>query len=263
MKITAVSYLNTLPFLYGIRQYASERNYTFEQKIPSDCAKQLIENKTDIALIPIAAMPLVKSPYIVSNYCLGAVGKVHTVLLLSDLPLTEIQTVYLDYQSRTSVNLVKVLAYKYWNLMPEWIDASVGFEKNISGNCAGVVIGDRAFALRNKYKYVYDLSEEWYKMTKLPFVFAAWVANTEIDENILDNFNQTLRFGLENMDTAIEEFKNSNPLSEIDLKTYLTKNIDFKLDEKKIESIKLFLNYLVELELLPKDLVADIYYPIL
>ncbi len=251
MKITAVSYLNTLPFLYGIKNYKSLTGYTFEQKIPSACATQLIENKTDIALIPVAAIPFVNSPNIISDYCLGAVGKVHTVLLLSDLPLNKINTIYLDYQSRTSVNLVKVLARKYWNINPEWIDAKVGFEEKISGDRAGVVIGDRAFGLRKKYKYVYDLSEEWHKMTNLPFVFAVWVANKEIDTNFLEHFNNALKFGLENISKSIEEFEGTKSNSEIDLHSYLTKNIDFNLDAKKKESIKLFLNYLNESELLP------------
>jgi chorismate dehydratase len=114
VKISAVSYLNTLPFLYGIKNHPGLKNFIFEQDIPSMCAKKLITNKVDIALIPVAAIPQVKTPYFISNYCLGAVNKVRTVLLLSEVPLHEIKTVLLDYQSRTSVNLVKVLAKKHW-----------------------------------------------------------------------------------------------------------------------------------------------------
>ncbi len=250
IKITAVSYLNTLPFLYGIKHYLQSGNYEFEQKIPAECAKQLIDNKTDIALIPVASIPHVPMANLVSDYCIGANGKVHTVLLVSDVALDEIQQIYLDYQSRTSVNLVKVLANKYWNIQPQWINASVGFENNIKGKTAGVVIGDRAFHLHEKFKYVFDLSEEWTKMTNLPFVFAAWVANKKIDANVISTFNQSLKFGLENIDAAIAKYHTKTQNNNIDLKKYLTQYIDFELNEDKFKAIKLFYQYLSELQLL-------------
>ncbi len=252
IKITAVSYLNTLPFLYGIKNYKGLDNFIFEQKIPSDCAKQLIDKKTDIALMPVVAIPKLESPKIVSEYCIGAVGKVHTVLLVSEVPLNEIEAILLDYQSRSSVNLIKVLANKHWNISPKWINANPGFEDKIGGKNAGVVIGDRAFALHNKFKYVFDLAEEWKKMTNLPFVFAAWVANSEIASEFLSKFNEALEFGLNNIEAAIQKY-HTNLDSQIDLNTYLTKNIDFRLDKSKLESLKLFFNYLIELNLLEKN----------
>ncbi len=253
VKITAVSYMNTLPFLYGIKNGNWLSDYEFEQKIPSQCARQLIDNKTDISLIPVAAIPRVATPYLVSNYCIGAVGKVHTVLLVSNVPVAEIERVYLDYQSLTSVNLVQILAHKHWHIQPQWINASEGFENKISGKTAGVVIGDRAFHLHNKFQYVFDLSEEWFKLTNLPFVFAAWVANKQIPPEIIENFNKSLEFGLQNIDTAIEKYygKINNP--DINLKEYLTENIDFRLDKNKRKAIKLFYQYLTELKLLKKN----------
>lgn len=258
LKIAAVSYLNTLPFLYGIKNYGLPENFIFEQCIPSICAKKLIEDEADIALTPVAAIPQVENSHFISNYCLGAVGKVQTVLLLSDVPLKKIDTVLLDYQSRTSVNLVKVLANKHWHISPKWINADAGFENEIKENIAGVVIGDRAFSLKTKYKYVFDLSEEWYKMTSLPFVFAAWVANKPIETKFIHEFNKALGFGLENIDKVIKEFHLNFPNSPLNLKEYLTRNIDFILDTKKKQSVKLFFDLLVELDLLPIKAVENI-----
>ena len=247
VKISAVSYLNTLPFLYGIKNHSALKNYVFEQDVPSVCAKKLIKNEVDIALIPIAAIPLVKTPFFISDYCLGASGKVRTVLLLSDVPLHKINTVLLDYQSRTSVNLIKILANKHWNISPKWINAERGFENEIKDKVAGVVIGDRAFSLKQKYKYVFDLSDEWFKMTSLPFVFATWVANKPINKEFVVNFNNALQFGLENLKKVVDEFHLNFPDSPINLQEYLTKYIDFELDEQKKASMKL-----------PYDSVANI-----
>ncbi len=252
--------MNTLPFLYGIRNCKQSDSYEFEQKIPAECANQLINNQTDIALMPVAAIPFVPKANLVSNYCIGANGKVHTVLLVSDVPIDEIKRIYLDYQSRTSVNLVKILAHKHWHVEPQWVDAGAGFESEINGTTAGVVIGDRTFGLHEKFQHVFDLSEEWHKMTNLPFVFAAWVANKPIDSGILSDFNQSLKFGLNNIDAAIAKYDFKINNSSIDLKEYLTQYIDFELDTEKIKAMQLFYKYLSELNLLPKDWKFNLQY---
>lgn len=255
IKISAVSYLNTLPFLYGIKNSGALNDFDFEMDMPSICARKLIENEVDIALIPVAAIPYLKNPYFISDYCLGAKNKVRTVLLLSDVPLHEIKSVLLDYQSRTSVNLVKVLAAKYWKIAPKWLDASQGFETNIKNSTAGVVIGDRAFSLQKEFKFVFDLSEEWYKMNQLPFVFATWVANKPIEKEFIHNLNLALKFGLDNIDEVIYEFYINFPNSEIDLRHYFTQNIDFKLDKDKKISMRIFYDYLRELKLIPDKVI--------
>ena len=79
-----------------------------------------------------------------------------------------IRSIELDYQSRTSIELLIILLRDYWRVNPKLIYSDIGFEQNISGNKAGLVIGDRAFDLNKKYKYVYDLSLSWKKMTGLP-----------------------------------------------------------------------------------------------
>ena len=258
IRISAVSYLNTLPFLYGIKYSNFLNNFIFELDFPAICAQKLIDNKVDIALIPVAAIPLVKNPYFISDYCIGAFNQVKSVLLLSDEPLGQIKSVLLDYQSRTSVNLVQVLAKKYWKVNPEWIYAEKGFEKNISGEVAGVIIGDRTFSLDKQYKYVFDLSAEWYKFTSLPFVFASWVANKQISADFSEQFNAALKFGIQHIREVVDNYDKENPNSNIDLYAYLTKNISFDLDGEKKKSLNLFYQYLSELKLVPSDLIKKI-----
>ena len=112
--------------------------------------------------------------------------------------------------------------------------------------------------MQKKYKYVFDLSEEWHKMTSLPFVFATWIANKPINQGFIRDFNKALQFGLDNLDNVITEYNINFPNSPIDLKDYLTQNIDFYLDNKKKESIKLFYDLLIELELLPVNAIENI-----
>lgn len=252
LKISAVSYLNTLPFLYGIKNSKIIDQIDFEQDIPSVCATKLLDNKVDLALVPVAVIPLLKNPHIISDFCIGANGKVKTVLLLSDVPLGEIQSIYLDYQSRTSVNLIQVLSKKYWKISPEWINAQKGYEQNIKGKKAGLIIGDRTFHLQKKYNYTFDLAEEWEKYTGLPFVFAVWVANKSVSKAFISDFNLALSSGINNIDKVVDEYHENFPESTINLHEYFTQYISYAFDDKKKQAMSLFFDELSSIGLASK-----------
>ena len=244
IKISAVSYQNTIPFLYGIEKSDFiDRNTCVSLDIPSECANKLLNNEADIGLVPVAVLNNLIDYEIISDYCIGSEGAVKSVLLLSDVPLQEIEKVYLDYQSRSSVNLMLVLAREFWKINPFFKHAKPGFEEKIGKKHAGVVIGDRSFLLKNKFKYVYDLAEEWTKYTGFPFVFACWVANKKMDKNFISEFNNALKFGLEHIDDAIKNHSN-HIISDLALADYLKNDISFQLDENKRKGLKLFLDYI-------------------
>jgi len=207
--------------------------------VPSVCAQKLIEDKVDIGLIPVAMIPKVITPYVVSDYCIGSNGAVNTVLLVSDKPLERIKKIYLDFESRTSIQLVRVLAKNYWKIDVEWKALEKKNPIDFSKLEAVVIIGDKCFDLANKFKYVYDLSYEWQEFSSLPFVFACWVANKKIPEIVIKQFNQAVKFGVDNISKAIE-----NISSEIDLFNYLTKNISYSFDKPKKQAMDLFLSYI-------------------
>ena len=251
IRISAVSYLNSLPFVYGLNHSALKEQWDISLDIPSVCAEKLISGKVDIGLIPVAAISQVTNANIISDYCIGANGKVKTVCLFSEVPLTEIKTILLDYQSRTSVMLVKILAKEYWKINAEFVNAEAGFEQNIKGTTAAVVIGDRAFGLTpspspkgegSNVLLAYDLSQEWKNFTNLPFVFACWVANKNLPAAFISEFNNALKNGLDNIDKTLEEFPPSI-ISKAEAKKYLTENISYELDEEKKRAMKLFISF--------------------
>ena len=124
-----------------------------------------------------------------------------------------IHSIELDYQSRTSIELLIILLRDYWRVNPKLIYSDIGFEQNISGNNAGLVIGDRAFDLNKKYKYVYDLSLSWKKMTGLPFVFAAWISKQRICLKILlSELEMALKKGVNNISDSLV-YSNKNIMS--------------------------------------------------
>ena len=240
LKISAVSYLNTVPFIHGLKQSELIHSISLQLDYPSICADKLINGIVDLALVPVAVIPKLLQAHIISDYCIGANGAVDTVCLYSDVPITEIESIALDYQSRTSVALLKILLKEYWQLNPELKKADVGFEENIKGKHAALVIGDRAFALNDKHAYIYDLSAIWKEMTGLPFVFAAWVANKKLPQDFIIAFNKALEKGLIDIDTALV-FEGANYPNCTNPEDYLNNKISYNLDAEKQKGMELFL----------------------
>lgn len=236
IRVAAVSYLNTKPLTYGFEQgqMANEIELLFEY--PAKLAAMLMDDSVDIGLVPVAVIPAMKEFEIISDYCIGASVEVASVCIFSEVPIQEIKAIYLDYQSRSSVALVKILLSKHWKITPQLLSATEGYEASINGTTAGLVIGDRALSQRKNTKYIYDLATAWQEMTGLPFLFAAWVANKKLPQEFKDRFNKATSLGFDHIDEIVAR----NPFKDYDLKKYYTENIDYKLDERKLEAMKLF-----------------------
>ena len=238
-----VSYLNTKPLLYGV-EHSSELMVQVElvKDYPSEIARQLINDEIDIGLIPVTAVLNLKEYFIVSDYCIGAENNVASVCLFSEVEMNEIEKILLDYQSRTSVDLCKVLLKNYWKKDIVLQNAKPDFINEIKGTTAAVLIGDRALQQRQKSKYIYDLAGEWKAFTGLPFVFAAWVANKELPADFIAEFNKANAAGL----AHLEEIVAANPFPAYDLMVYYTVNIHYHLDESKKKGLNLFLEKIKE-----------------
>jgi chorismate dehydratase len=207
---------------------------------PAVIARQLIEGSVDVALVPVAVIPKMQESHIISDFCIGAEGPVASVCLFSDVPLKEIKRIYLDYQSRTSVALLKLLVRDYWRLDVELIETSGDYQQLIRGTDAGLVIGDRALEQRKVSPYIYDLAEAWMRFTSLPFVFAAWVSNKPLPIEFIQEFNSANAIGIHNIPAVVAE----NPYPVFDLTAYYTKHISYPLTPAKRQGMQKFLSYL-------------------
>jgi len=243
LRITAVSYLNTLPFVYGIRNSGFLDNYELQLDIPSECARKFLNKEADIALVPVAALNKINSYNLLNEYCIGSNGKVKSVLLLSQVQLNAIKMIYLDYHSLTSVNLAKVLSKHYWKIDPVWINLDEHTEINMNRLESIVVIGDKTFLLEKEFKYVYDLATEWKKFSGLPFVFACWVANKSLSKERVRKFTDALEWGVLNKKKAVENLFDAKKFPSVNINEYLEENIDFIFNAKKHQALRLFLEY--------------------
>jgi chorismate dehydratase len=243
LKISAVSYLNTFPFVFGLRVSGLLKNFTLELDVPSVCAEKFKNETVDIALVPAGALPEIKQFHYISDYCIGAVGEVKTVLLLSRVPLARISKVYLDFDSRTSVELVRLLAKHYWHIEPEWEHLKTGITGVTEDIESLVAIGDKTFMIRNKFPYAYDLALEWINFTGLPFVFATWISRVALPAETLHQFKQAISYGIDHKRECLEYFSDKLPACG-DCLRYLEENISYDFDDSKKEGLKKFLSLL-------------------
>ena len=234
-----MSYLNTKPLLYGLQHGPIRDDIELTLDYPSNLVKSLKNNHIDIGLLPVAALLDISDYEIVSDYCIGTKGEVASVCVFSEVPLDEIDTVLLDYQSRTSVMLCKILFAKHWKRSVQFVNAEdETYIDNIKGNVAGLVIGDRALRIRDGFKYIYDLGLGWKEMTGLPFVFAVWVAVYQQSKPISEEIMDFCELGLNNLDKVIA----ANPYPHYDLGWYYRENIAFRISPAMKQSIDLFLS---------------------
>lgn len=249
IRITAVSYYNTLPFIYGLTRSGLLSGFELSLDVPSECARKIISAEADIGLIPVGALPSIPSYKLIGNLCIGADKDVKSVLLLANSELQSLKTIYLDTDSRTSVNLAKILAKHYWKINPRWESLS-----NLQGKPAPdegmVLIGDKTFGLCRQYPHCYDLAGEWIKFTGLPFVFAAWISRIPLTDAFEESFNAALFWGTGHREESVI-LAGKLHITEQQLISYLKNDISYTLDDAKIKGLELFLKYLAEMNSTP------------
>ncbi|WP_295937799.1 menaquinone biosynthetic enzyme MqnA/MqnD family protein [uncultured Alistipes sp.] len=237
-RIAAVSYLNTIPFIYGIEH---EGNLRAELLLtpPASCAKNFADRKADIALVPAAAVPSLEDAQVVTEYCIGAVGPVRTVVLLSNGPIETARRVFLDAHSLTSVQLAGYLLAKHWKVAPEYyaLEDYSQLDHALPGD-AFLLIGDKVFDHEERFAYSYDLAAEWIKATRLPFAFAVWIARKDVDPAVVDELQRALTFGVEHTYEAV--LKYGFDRKPYDAYGYLTQNIDYIFDNQKRKALQKF-----------------------
>jgi chorismate dehydratase len=238
--VSAVSYLNSKPFVFGLQNSEVINHIDLQLDYPSECARKLLSGEANIGLVP--AFAIIDKPQfrIISDYCIGANDTVRTVSLLSNTPLEMVKTVYLDNHSRTSAVLIKVLATYFWKRDFKWEPLPDNFSpKQLMETEALLAIGDKVFLLESSFRVNIDLATEWKLFTGLPMVFAVWASNIDLDNHFITSFNDALGFGIQNVKQVARQVVSPN-LSEAEVLNYLTENISYEFNQPKRESLLKF-----------------------
>jgi len=239
-NLAIVNYLNAKPFLFGLAE-----NKTLQQKFniqllnPAECARSFKEQQSDIALVPVGALPSIGPYDIITDFGIACKDKVATVCVFSNQPLQLCSKIFLDNHSRTSVLLAQIIVKEFlkYDMIFEYVDVQ---NLQLMESEAVLLIGDKVFEREKLFRYKYDLGELWNKFTELPFVFAVWIARPGLLSQIdINELNICFQYGISNIDQVIDlEDKPHIPLYD-----YFTRNIQYQIQSPEYQSaITLFLS---------------------
>src|SRR6185437_14389123 len=96
-------------------------------------------------------------------------------------------------------------------------------------------------------------AHEWRTLTGLPYISAVWGAahGSALDESVAQDFIRSRDHGMQNIDVLASEWARRLPVQESTIRTYLSENIHYVLDEECIAGMDGFFRMAAEVGVLP------------
>lgn len=271
LRIAAIDFLNPAPLMWDFEHPPLDRElalrYRIDRMLPSECARRLASGEADLGLIPIAALPAHPQLKIIPGSTIASKGRVRSLLLVrrAGQPLAKIRSLAADTASRTTVTYARLLFHKWGNGGVTFLPMAADLDRMLSSADAALVIGDPAMialedkearAERTGEQLVYhDMAEEWRSLTGLPFVSALWcmgsACNADAAQCIAEDTLRSREHGLAHIDEIAQQWTRRLALSPASIRSYLTENIHYVLDEECLEGIRGFFSTAQELGVLP------------
>jgi len=240
--------------------------YQIDRMSPSECAARLASGQADIGLVPIAALAGTPGIRILPGCTIASKGRVRSLLLVrrANQPINALRVVAADMASRTTLAYAHILFHKWGNPAVPFMPLAADLDFMLDRADAAILIGDPAlmaleeranrFERTGEELIYHDLAEEWHTLTGLPFVSAVWgtACGRPLDQIVVRDLIRSRNHGLENIEALVAEWSGRLPIPEQTIRTYLTTNIHYVLDEECIEGMRGFFRMAAECDVLPK-----------
>lgn len=244
--------------------------YRLVPSTPSECARRIIAGTADIGLVPVAAYAAMPGTSIIPRCAIASLDHVQSILLVirnrdtaqAD-SVRSVKRVALDTSSMTSATYTRIFFKKLWKTTPEFIPHAPNLEAMLEVADAALLIGDAALvaledraareARTGEHLTYFDLAHEWHAWTGTPWVSAFWAVReaaftpeTVTRGQLVEDFERSRDHGLAHLDDLAREWAPRVPLTVEAMRSYLTGNIHYHLDEACLEGLNLFYRYAVE-----------------
>ena len=276
LRVAAISFLNPAPLLYDFehdpRAAQLREHYSLHYTQPSACAAELAAGTSDLGLVPIAA--LTPQLAIVPGCAIASLGQVRSILLLVKNPrqlsaanaLRQVRNVAADSASLSSVAYARILFEHFHDTRPNFVEQPADPLAMLASADAALLIGDPALIAREHRAEIeaaidvpllwLDLAELWRERTGLPWVAAVWAVRPEAltdlsPQQLSANLNASRDAGLAHIDQLVAEWTPRIDLPPATIRTYLTQNIHYILDDDCLRSITLFRSFATQIGILP------------
>jgi len=249
-RVCAVSYLNTVPLVWGMLHGAQRDLFDLEFSVPSECADRLETGAADIGIVPVIELAR-QDLEIIPGAGIASAGAVRSILLVSKTEPSRIRSLAADSSSRTSVALARVILDRRYGAEPEVQSHPPDLEAMLRVADAALIIGDPALRIdvAPGARHFYDLGAEWVEMTGLPMVFAVWAGRKgAVTPEVSQAFRESCRYGREHMEEIVASEARAREFPAGLVREYLTRHIVHELGERDYEGMELFLRYARQLE---------------
>ena len=236
-----MSYLNTVPLVWGMLHGEQRHAVDLSFSIPAECARQVEAGQIDIGLVPVAEIAR-QQLEIVPGVGIACFGPVRSILLFSRVPWRHVRAVAVDSSSRTSVQLARVVLAERFGASPALLPHQPVLEDMLSTADAALVIGDAALRLEPQslpYEFL-DLGAEWTNLTGLPMVFAAW-AGKHPDSALEGITKASYEYGAARLEDIVNSEYVARGVTLELARKYLSEHIRFTLGPQELEGLRTFL----------------------
>jgi predicted solute-binding protein len=245
LRVCAVSYLNSVPLVWGMLHGAEQGLFEIEFSVPAECADRLAAGAADIGLVPSIELER-QGLELIPGAGVASRGAVRSILVVSKAEPGKIRRLAADANSRTSVVLAQLVLARRYGADLELVSHPPDLEAMLARADAALLIGDPALRLdleRLPYR-VLDLGQEWTQMTGLPMVFAVWACVAGLQPaSLAPAFLGSCRFGLQQLDDIVRLEAPRRGIPEALARRYLTTLIVHQHGEREYEGLRLFLEY--------------------
>ncbi|HZP07379.1 MAG TPA: menaquinone biosynthesis protein [Terracidiphilus sp.] len=265
LRVAAIDFLNPAPLMWDFEHpplnAALAERYRIDRMTPAECAVRLASGEADLGLVPIAALATTPGLRILPGCTIASKDRVRSLLLVrrANQPLTQLRSVAADTASRTTIAYARILFHKWGHPSVPFVPLAADLDRMLAQADAAILIGDPALLAleersnrfeRTGEELVYhDLAHEWRTITGLPFISAVWgtaARGNSLDEGIVLDFTCSRDHGLKNIDTLVTEWSLRLPIPESTIRSYLTGNIHYVLDEECLEGMRGFFRMAAE-----------------
>ena len=142
----AVSYLNTVPLVWGMLHGPQQGLFDLIFRVPAECADLVAAGEADIGIVPSFELTRLDLA-IVPGVGIASRGAVRSILLVSRCPAGEIRRLAADISSRSSVALARILLQHKFGASPLLVSLPPDLNAMLQEADAALIIGDPALRL--------------------------------------------------------------------------------------------------------------------
>lgn len=283
LRVSAISFLNPAPLLFNFQHEptatALRSHYELHYTVPAHCARELHSGAADLGLIPIAE--LTPELAIVPGCTIASLHEVRSILLLvknpGELPVAEalanVTTVATDNASRSSTAYAHILFEHFHHTRPTFTEHRADAVSMLATADAALLIGDPALLAREQRDQIQahvdatfgptpllwlDVATLWRQHTGLPWVAAVWAVRPVglqlaglTAQQLTQDLTASRDAGLAAVETLVREWTPRIAIPPDTIRTYLTRNIHYKLDADCLRTIEHFRTLATQLGCLP------------